>query len=43
MGRGDGKVGMGRDGMRRKGGMEWIHDSKGGMEWEGRDEIRWEW
>ena len=33
----------GKGGMRREGGMEWIHDSKGGMEWEGRDEKRWEW
>ena len=33
------KEGMG--GMRKEGGMEWIHDSEVGMEWEGRDDIRW--
>ena len=31
----------GKGGMRREGGMEWIHDSEVGMEWEGRDDIRW--
>ena len=39
----EGLEGMdGKGGMRREGGMEWIHYGEGGMEWEGRDKIRWE-
>jgi len=31
----------GKGGMRKEGGMKWIHESEVGMEWEGRDDIRW--